>query len=84
MFGLGVQELLLLSVIGLLFFGKGLPGMMRSLGGCIQQFRAGIRGDEDEYDSAPVASHRPGGTLEPPRPPQRIAAPPAKVEEGVH
>lgn len=48
MFGLGVPELLVFSLIVLLLFGKRLPGLMRSLGEGVMEFKKGIRsGSED-------------------------------------
>ena len=42
MFGLGMGELMVFSLVGLLLFGTRLPGTMKSLGGSIRAFREGI------------------------------------------
>jgi sec-independent protein translocase protein TatA len=43
MFGFGVWEMLAFSLIVLLLFGKRLPGLMRSLGAGVTEFKKGIR-----------------------------------------
>ena len=48
MFGLGVPEVLVLSLLGLLLFGNKLPGLARSLGRSVIEFRQGLRGMEDD------------------------------------
>lgn len=48
MFGLGVPELLVFSLIVLLLFGKRLPGLMRSLGEGVMEFKKGVRAGADE------------------------------------
>jgi sec-independent protein translocase protein TatA len=49
MFGLGVQELLIILAIILLIFGpKKLPQLGRALGRTITGFRKGMREAEDE------------------------------------
>ncbi len=48
MFGLGHWELLIVLVVVLLLFGNRLPGMMRSMGRSVVEFKKGIREDEDE------------------------------------
>jgi sec-independent protein translocase protein TatA len=54
MFGLGVQEILVLCVVGLLLFGNRLPTLARSLGGAVSAFRGELRGAQDElHDAAP-------------------------------
>ncbi len=48
MFGLGMAEILVICVIGLLLFGNRLPGLARSLGRTFMEFRKEVRGiDED-------------------------------------
>lgn len=44
MFGLGYQELLLILVIVLIFFGGSkLPGLARSLGTSMKEFKKGVQ-----------------------------------------
>jgi sec-independent protein translocase protein TatA len=52
MFGLGPQEMLIVGVVAVLLFGKRLPEVGRSLGKGIVEFKKGIRGIEDEVDTA--------------------------------
>jgi len=47
-FGLGHYELLIVLVVVLLLFGNRLPGMMRSMGRSVVEFKKGIREDEEE------------------------------------
>lgn len=44
--GIGTLELLVFGVIVLLVFGKRLPGVMRSLGASVVEFRRGLAGSE--------------------------------------
>jgi sec-independent protein translocase protein TatA len=46
--GLGLPELLVFSLIVLLLFGKRLPGLMRSLGEGIMEFKKGVRSGTEE------------------------------------
>ncbi len=47
-FGVGGMELMIVGVIVLLLFGNRLPGVMRSLGLGITEFKKGIQGVEEE------------------------------------
>jgi sec-independent protein translocase protein TatA len=52
-FGLNPMELIVLGLVVLLLFGSRLPGVMRSLGQGVVEFKKGIQGvDDDEEDQA--------------------------------
>jgi sec-independent protein translocase protein TatA len=58
MFGLGMQELLIVGVLAVLLFGKRLPEVARSLGSSYREFRKGLsdiqsqmRFDDRDYSS---------------------------------
>jgi len=51
-FGVGGMELMIVGVIVLLLFGNRLPGVMRSLGLGITEFKKGIQGVEDQRDES--------------------------------
>lgn len=52
MFGLGFQEILLIVLVILLFYGgKKVPEMMRGLGQGVKSFRDGMNGREDPKGS---------------------------------
>jgi sec-independent protein translocase protein TatA len=81
LFNLGPQEILILLVIGVLFFGKRLPEVGRYLGKGIVEFKKGMKGLEDEIEgTASLHRHEPAA-LEPPRPPQRVATTAPKFED---
>ncbi len=42
MFGLGIQELLIVGAVAVMLFGKRLPEVARSLGGSYRDFRRGL------------------------------------------
>jgi sec-independent protein translocase protein TatA len=78
MFGLGMQEILLLLLLGVLLFGRKLPDIGRSLGKTVIEFKKGFAGMEDEINSTAMG----GGTRqaiepEPVKPPQRVTTPSA-------
>lgn len=76
-------HLLLLLVLGVLFFGKRLPEVGRALGKGIIEFKKGLKGLEDEMDPSAVArTDAPAPALQPPpRPPQRVAPSAPKFED---
>jgi sec-independent protein translocase protein TatA len=59
MFGLGIQELVLILVIAMFFFGgKKLPEMAKGLGKGIREFkRASERGADDEDEHIESKGH---------------------------
>jgi sec-independent protein translocase protein TatA len=79
-FSLGPQEMLVLLVLGVLLFGRKLPEVGRYLGKGIVEFKKGIKGLEDEVDTPSVPRQEPA-SLEPPRPPQRVATTAPKFED---
>jgi sec-independent protein translocase protein TatA len=74
--GVGPLELIVFGTIALLLFGKRLPEVARSLGKGIVEFKKGIRGIEDEVNSA---TYRSSTTPRRPQPvddePQELTAP---------
>jgi sec-independent protein translocase protein TatA len=52
MFGLGVQEVLIICLIGLLLFGNKLPQLARSLGKTVATFKSEVHGTEEEVRKA--------------------------------
>lgn len=52
MFGLGIQEVLIIAfIILLLFGGKKIPEMMRGLGRGVKSFKDGMKEDEEKASS---------------------------------
>lgn len=49
---LGPMEMLVVGVVAVLLFGKRLPEVGRSLGKGIVEFKKGLRGIEEELESA--------------------------------
>jgi sec-independent protein translocase protein TatA len=80
--GLGMQEIIILLIIGVLLFGRKLPEVGRYLGKGIVEFKKGIKGLEDEFENSSAAAPRQEpAALEQPRPPQRIATTAPKFED---
>ena len=50
--GLGPLELVILAFIVLLLFGNRLPGVMRSLGQGVVEFKKGVQGIEEDDEHA--------------------------------
>ena len=50
--GIGHGELLMIGVVALLLFGSRLPQVARSLGKSLSEFKRGIQGVQDEFNSA--------------------------------
>jgi sec-independent protein translocase protein TatA len=46
--GIGIQEVILIAVLGVLLFGRKLPEVGRSLGKTVVEFRKGVKGLEEE------------------------------------
>ena len=44
MFGIGMQEMIIIGVIGVLLFGKRLPEVGRSVGKSLMEFKRGMQG----------------------------------------
>lgn len=53
-FGLGGVELLVVALVILLLFGNRLPGLMRSLGRGVVEFKKGVSGDDDDEASKTI------------------------------
>ena len=84
-FGLGLPEMLVVGVIGVLLFGKKLPDVGKSLAKTIRSFQQGMKGLEDGVDdmgvSNPTATGAQPAPTEAIRPPQRVAATAPKFED---
>ena len=51
-------ELIIVGFVALLIFGNRLPGVMRSLGKSVTEFKKGVAGIEDEIDQAVTADKK--------------------------
>lgn len=84
MFALGFlspQDIIILLVIGVLLFGRKLPEVGKYLGKGIVEFKKGIKGIEDEVDSASTTQRQDPIQVEQPRPPQRVGTVAPKFED---
>ena len=53
--GLGIQEMLLIALVVLLFFGgKKIPELMKGLGKGVRSFKEGMNNMEKEIEEEPV------------------------------
>ena len=77
-------HIILLLIVGVLLFGRRLPEVGRYLGKGIVEFKKGIKGLEDEYESSAAPTQRQEPLLEQPRPPQRVTATAPKFEDNPH
>ena len=62
----GGFEMAIVGCIALLLFGNRLPGAMRSLGRSLVEFKKGVKGIEDDSDTASGDSAEPASG-EPPK-----------------
>lgn len=49
---IGVPEMIIIGVLGVLLFGRRLPEVGKSVGRSIVEFKKGLAGIEDEVDNA--------------------------------
>jgi sec-independent protein translocase protein TatA len=81
------QDWLIILIIGVLLFGRRLPEIGRYLGKGIVEFKKGLKGVEDEVESATNPSApapgpaRPDAAVDQPRPPQRVTASTPKFDD---
>jgi sec-independent protein translocase protein TatA len=57
-FNLNPMEMVVIGVVAVLLFGSRLPGVARSVGKSVTEFKKGLRGIEDEVDSASSGARR--------------------------
>ena len=55
---LGMPEMIVLGILGVLIFGKRLPEVGKSLGKGIVEFKKGLQGIDDDVDQSVNASSR--------------------------
>ena len=82
MFGLGVMEVAVLVILGVLLFGKNLPSMGRYIGKSIVEFKKGVKGLEDDFEGAGGSRGEIAHAEAPPqRAPQRVGVTAPKFED---
>jgi sec-independent protein translocase protein TatA len=81
MFGLGMTEIMVLLILGVLLFGKNLPEVGKSIGKMIADFKRSMSGMEDSLTGGNYDRQPPAPPPTPMRPPQRIAPVGQKFED---
>lgn len=61
----GFGQWIIIAVIGLLFFGKRLPEVGKSVAGAIVNFKKGLKEAQEELDHASTTPSRPAITEQP-------------------
>jgi sec-independent protein translocase protein TatA len=56
--GLGPWEIIVIALVVLLLFGNRLPGLMRSLGQGVVEFKKGVQGIEEDDEARPRTSEK--------------------------
>ncbi|MEZ6143378.1 MAG: twin-arginine translocase TatA/TatE family subunit [Zavarzinella sp.] len=86
MFGLGTTEILVILVLGVLLFGRNLPGIARSLGKSVTDFKRGMSGIEDQMESAMGNNNTNTVNQQPEtvRPPQRVTSQAPRFDDGAN
>lgn len=59
MFGLGMQELLIVGVVAVVLFGKRLPEVASSLGASYREFRKGLLDIQSQFHISDTAAYKP-------------------------
>jgi sec-independent protein translocase protein TatA len=72
--------IILLLIVGIVLFGKQLPGFGHILGKTLKSIQDGVKGIGSDAD-VPSAPRRDPATLEAPKPPQRIGNTAPKFED---
>jgi sec-independent protein translocase protein TatA len=57
-FNLSPPEMIVIGIVAVLLFGSRLPGVARSVGKSVTEFKKGLRGIESEIDTATSSARR--------------------------